>query len=673
MPFRWNYNRNYWRRRYKYGRRPYRKRPRRNFRKRRYYRRKWVSKRRRRRFRKRKLRKIKLTQWQPNHIRKCTITGFYPLFQAAHGRFSNNFTNTRESYTPEYEPGGGGWSAFQFSLDCLYTENQLLNNWWSTSNKGLNLCRYRGLKVKFYRQQKVDYVVTYNNEWPFDMSKFHYMSSHPQRLLTYKYKVIVPSIETMPTNKKPYYKKFIRPPKELIDEWYFQQKFAKVPLIMFIASACSLQHFYIPNNVESINITVHTLNTRKFQYKDFNTQNTIGYQPAAGQYLYATQQENVEAKDVLQKSTVYLGNSKLMSPGTDIGKAITGPVTSYTEKYWGNPFHPDYMLGEIKTIQSSQQYTQLLNNYNTPTSKLGEQAQYTTEPFYISTRYNPYKDNGQGNRAYWVKNTEKGQGWKHTGDPDLIVEGFPLWILLWGWEDYTRRLSKIHNLNQDYVLVIQTKFFDTSLEYYVLLSEDFIQGNGPYGLPIKEVSQSQLNHWYPQWKFQKQAIEDICKTGPAVCRAETQKQIQAHLEYKFLFKWGGNPATMEKVYNPIQQPTYPRPFGLNEENEIVDPNTNIKNYIYTFDVRRHFLTQTATKRIQQSSTDDLSLFTDGEPAPKKSKFEIPIQTQAPKEETDSEEEKTQTSLQQQLQFYKQHNQLLQQRYRELKTILETVE
>nr|UGV42258.1 MAG: ORF1 [TTV-like mini virus] len=670
MPFRWNYNRNYWRRRYQYGRRPYRKRFRRNLRKRRYRRRNWVRRRRRKFYKKKKLRKIKITQWQPNHIRKCTITGFYPLFQAAHGRFSNNFTTWRESYTPEYEPGGGGWSAFQFTLDCLYTENQLLNNWWSTSNKGLNLCRFRGVKVKFYRQPEVDYVVTYNNEWPFDMTKYHYMSAHPQRLLTYNHKVIVPSIKTMPTNKKAYYKKFIRPPKELIDEWYFQQKFAKTPLVMFIASACSLQHFYIPNNVESINITVHSLNTKKFQYKDFNTQSTQGYQPQAGYYLYASQNISESASNIAKKDTIYLGNSKNFTEGTTIGKSGQTTVTNYTEKYWGNPFHPDYMLGEIKTIQSSTQYTTLLNNFTTGT--LGSTAQYTTEPFYISTRYNPYKDNGVGNKAYWLKNTQRDKGWEHMGDPDLIVEGFPLWILLWGWEDYTRRLAKIHNLNQDYVLVIVTKFFDTNLDYYVLLSEDFIQGNGPYGLPIKEVAPSQLAHWYPQWKFQKQAIEDICKTGPGVCRAETQKQIQAHLEYKFLFKWGGNPATMEKVYNPIQQPTYPRPFGFNAENEIVDPNTSIKDYIYTFDVRRHFLTQTATKRIQQSSTDDFSLFTDGEPTPKMSKFEIPVQTEQTQEES-SEEEKTQTPLQQQLEFYKQHNQLLQQRYRQLKTILETVE
>ncbi len=31
----------------------------------------------------------------------------FPLFQAGHGRFSNNYSQTKESYVPEYQPGGG--------------------------------------------------------------------------------------------------------------------------------------------------------------------------------------------------------------------------------------------------------------------------------------------------------------------------------------------------------------------------------------------------------------------------------------------------------------------------------------------------------------------------------------------------------------------------------------
>ncbi len=590
----------------------------------------------------------------------------YPLFQASHGRFSNNFTQYRESFTPEYQPGGGGWSAFQFTLDNLFTENQRLNNWWSKSNKGLNLCRYNGLKVKLYRQPTVDYVVTYSTEWPFDMSKFHFTSSHPQRLLTYNHKIVVPSFKTCPLKKKNYISKYIRPPKEMIDQWYFQQNFAKTPLVMFIATACDLTHFYAPDNVESINVSVFTLNTKKFQYKDFQTKNTQGYNPAPGQYLYSTKNATFNPSSLPKKDVIYLGNSMYYGVGTPLNSL---QVTNYTYNYWGNPFHTDYLLGERETFQSTTQYTSLLTGTGNVTENL---ITKNIEPFVISVRYNPYKDDGVGNKAYFVNNIDKQQGWEPT-DTDLLIEGFPLWILLWGFEDYVRKLSKVHNLNQDYVLVIQTKYFDTSDKYYVLLNNSFVHGSGPYNMPIEEVPKSQLNHWYPQWKFQKEAIENIISTGPAVCRAETKKLIQAHMFYKFYFKWGGNPATMEKVFNPLQQPTYPRPSGLSLQTEITDPNTPASNYIYNFDVRRHLITQAATKRIYEISKDDLSMFTDGSPPTKKSKFEIPLQTNETSQETTTEEEETQTPIQQQLQLYKQHNQQLKLRYRQLKQLLETIE
>ncbi len=100
---------------------------------------------------------------------------------------------------PEFQPGGGGWSIFQISLNDLYKEHQQLMNWWTKTNKDYNLVRYCKLKLKFYRQRHTDYVVNYQLQYPFEVGKLHYPSSHPQRLLMYNKKILVPSYNTLPT------------------------------------------------------------------------------------------------------------------------------------------------------------------------------------------------------------------------------------------------------------------------------------------------------------------------------------------------------------------------------------------------------------------------------------------------------------------------------------------
>ncbi len=104
----------------------------------------------------------------------------------------------------------------------------------------------------------------------------------------------------------------------------------------------------------------------------------------------------------------------------------------------------------------------------------------------------------------------------------------------------------------------------------------------------------------PDGNFQKEAISALLKTGPAVCKCENQKAVQAHLKYNFFFKWGGNPAEMENVYDPMAQPVYPMPNNQLFQTEIVSPETSIQNLIYNFDTRHDMLTKQATKRIKEN-------------------------------------------------------------------------
>ncbi len=69
-------------------------------------------------------------------INKCKIRGQKCLFEGGPMRLSNNFYEYFGSYVPENWQGGGGWSLMVFSLDSLYEDFNLLQNYWTKSNAG---------------------------------------------------------------------------------------------------------------------------------------------------------------------------------------------------------------------------------------------------------------------------------------------------------------------------------------------------------------------------------------------------------------------------------------------------------------------------------------------------------------------------------------------------------
>nr|UGV39568.1 MAG: ORF1 [TTV-like mini virus] len=607
-----------------------------------------VRRRRFKNFKKYKLKFIKLTQWQPSHIKNCKIKGTIQLFQAGIGRFSHNYSLFKDSWVPEHEPGGGGWCYLQLSLGNLYTEHQRLQNWWTRSNQGLNLCRYRGVRLRFWRQQFTDYIVTYSNEYPMEVGKFHYPSMHPQRLMLYNHRIVVPSYNSMPHKKKAFKQVFVKPPKEMVDKWYFQQHFQRFPLVLIAASACSLEQYYISDQVISNNITLYSLDTKLIHNKNFQRPSqTTGWYPKEGQYLYATYNGTTDFNKIQPSTCTYLGNTVQNTPGSQ------GKQTTF--KDWGSPFFKNIIDGTRNVILTTK------NNTDFWTQTTPIEGAFIDRPIAVKCRYNPTKDDGIGNEAYWVSNFSAENNWEWNNDPDIHIQGFPLWLMLWGWYDWSRNLNKIKNIYNDYLLVVKSRYLTPALPAYVFLNESYIEGSGPYNTNLDELDPSIIDHWYPQWKFQQEAIETLLMCGTGVCRGNHTKQIQAHCDYSFFFKWGGNPASMEKVIDPTTQPQYPLPSGQFLSNEIIDPSTSIYNYLYNFDQRRDLLTQTAEKRIKQISDFDPSLFTDGILY---QSINPPAQGQetAPPFTTEEEEK---TPILQQLQQLQQFNQQLLQRYRQL--------
>lgn len=581
------------------------------------------------------------------------------LFEAGHGRFANNFTPYKESYTPPRQPGGGGWGIQQLSLGNLFVQNSYFMNWWTQTNKSLNMCRYFGARLKLFRQQETDWIFTYFTEKPTNADKFWYPSFHPMRLILDKHKVVVPSIKTQPLKRKIYKSIFVRPPKMFKTNWYFQQQISNYSLIYFAAVACSLNDMFLSPKATNNNTTVITLNTSFFQRSSFQyTSTTYGYQPKEGVFVYGLRNGEFDIKDEPKNKVIYLGETHVNDPGIPVG--ITGWSQYQSKNKWGNIFYHEY-LNLQRTVFLAKKPDEFLQNTQQG-QKIGTDTVTKSEPLITYLRYNPYKDKGDGNMAYWKSVSDAtNNNWDPPKNPNLIIQGYPFWLMLWGWEDHTRKLSEIRDLDNNYMLVLKSKYFDTPYPAYVPLSESFVNGRAPYDNEIEDISPTDMRNWFPKWQFQKEAIDNILMTGPGVCKAPNSQSIQAFMRYDFSFKWGGEPATMENISDPNSQPITPTPDQLFLQNEIISPETNLKNFIYKWDTRRDILTQSAIQRISEIPTDDYSLFTDGTTT----STDIPQEKTSQKKTTQEEEEQT---LLLQLNNLQQLNEQLQLRFQQLKQL-----
>ena len=507
------------------------------------------------------------------------------IFQGSSDRLINNYWQYPISITPPGQAGGGGWGLMALSLASFYEDYEHLSTVFTQSNAGLPLVRFVKLKLTFYQHEYTDYVVEVDNCWPMLDTPLKHPNSQPARMLMGKKKIIVPSIQTRPLKKR---KKvtWVSPPSQMINKWYFQKDICNTKLVMITGTACSLVNYYLPPRATSNNCTIYALNTSIFKNADFqHPSQTSGYQPQNNQYLYASTQpwENIS-----KETLIYLGDSKNYKSGT---------AGQFAKDKWGNPFYKDYLQQKQPLILSQIPPTQM----STKTQQdIKQQSQEMHSPILFKMRYNPDRDTGQGNTAYFVNNyrTQGDKGFEKPGDPNVQIDGFPLWIMLFGWSDWIKKLAEIHRVDDDYIMVIQTSFFTEKLPFYVLLDETFMNGKAYYNT---EQTTKDLLNWYPKFYYQQQSIENICETGPGINRTSKLYSVQAKMKYDYLVKWGGCPSTLEKVYDPCSQPKWPIPGNLNEGLQIQNPDTDYTKEIYSWDVRKDFITDTALKRLRKDS------------------------------------------------------------------------
>lgn len=654
-PFRRYYNyrhRRYRPRRRRFYRRRFRRPLQRKFRRRRWVRRRFYFKK-----KLRKLKSLKIRQWQPKIIKKCHIKGYKTLFQAGPDRDSNNYAQYQDTIVEEHLPGGGGWSLLLFSLDALWEEHEKDRNWWTVSNKGLPLVRYVGCTFKFFRDLDVDYAVSYELCYPMVDTPYKHANSSPFITLLAKRRFIVPSFRHKPRGK-PYIKKKFHPPSQMKNKWYFQSDICKTGLLMLTTTAVDLNYFSCPPWAISNCITIKCLNPVIFKKKAFRLQQTQGYTPQPGFYYYCFAPGE---HDMKVKNLHYLGGIGQRG----IGKRYADNPSTYTTKVtdWGNIFTPEVLQLDIPVFKTTVQISQVFNTSNLDTTVqehvnttiTGGTITPVTVPFITTLRYNPHRDTGQNNTIYITSIETEENGFKPPTDENLKIQGFPLWLGLWGWLDWQKKAHWVSHIDASYLCVIESKFTEPELTHFVPIDQSFLDGNGPYNIPEKELSDYTLSTWYPKVANQLVTINSICHSGPGTQKYKNLKQIQAHCFYNFTVKWGGCPAPSVDLTNPCSQPKYTVPDNLVQRLQNQDPKTPPELELHDFDERRQQITTKCIKRIQAYTKTEQTLSpiagtTDPPTKTKRQKIQEALQA--------SPEKKEQATLQQQLLQQQQQQHLL---------------
>lgn len=278
--------------------------------------------------------------------------------------------------------------------------------------------------------------------------------AQPSRLLLKKRKIVVESRKH--NNKKPYKKVFIKPPKQLVNKWFFQREFVNTNLFLATVSACSLSEMTINPQHKSTTITFLSLNHNVFKSVDYQKQHTTQYYaPKANYNLYATAATIDITKPLHTQLTynqlIYLGQATRMIEGKPIGTNGTD-IKTYFEKpeLFGNIFHTNYLLHHYTILVCSVQYTAFTG---TPTDSIKANVfTVMSESLYETIQYNPDIDTGKDTICYFVPNFQNYADWKRPDNEQLYFHGYPLWMLFWGWPDWQKKLGLINQIDEHYQL-----------------------------------------------------------------------------------------------------------------------------------------------------------------------------------------------------------------------------
>ncbi|BAA93583.1 unnamed protein product [Torque teno virus 29] len=701
-----------WRRRWRprYRRRTWRvrrRRPRRTFRRRRRGR--YVSRRRRRRYYRRRLRRgrrrgrrkrhrqtLILRQWQPDVVRHCKITGWMPLIICGSGSTQNNFITHMDDFPPMGYSYGGNFTNLTFSLEGIYEQFLYHRNRWSRSNHDLDLARYKGTTLKLYRHHTLDYIVSYNRTGPFQISDMTYLSTHPALMLLQKHRIVVPSLLTKPKGKRSI-KVRIKPPKLMLNKWYFTKDICSMGLFQLQATACTLYNPWLRDTTKSPVIASRVLKNSIYT----NLSNLPEHNGARESIRNKLHPESLTGSVPNQKGWEY-SYTKLMAPiYYQANRNSTYNWLNYQQNYSQTyQAFKQKMNNNLTLIQQEYMYhypnsvTTDIIGKNTLTHDWGIYSPYWLTPTRISldwgtpwtyVRYNPLADKGIGNAVYaqWCSEQTSNLDTKKS---KCIMKDLPLWCIFYGYVDWIIKSTGVSSAVTDMRVAIISPYTEPALigsspeVGYIPVSDTFCNGDMPFLAPYIPVGW--WIKWYPMIAHQKEVFEAIVNCGPFVPRDQTTPSWEITMGYKMDWLWGGSPLPSQAIDDPCQKPTHelPDPDRHPRMLQVSDPTKlGPKTVFHKWDWRRGMLSKRSIKRVQEDSTDDE--YVAGPLPRKRNKFDTRAQgLQSPEkenytllqalqdsgqesssenqEQAPQEKEGQKEALMEQLQLQKQHQRVL---------------
>lgn len=516
-----------------------------------------------------------------------------------HSRITHNMTVYKDTIAPHYLPSNGGFSITQITLQALYQEFTKARCWWTQSTKDFPLIRYTHAKLTLYRAESSDYVMTVHNCWPAKATLEMYQSCQPSIMLITKGRKIIRCRKHNNPNK-PYTKLRIPPPTQMTNKWFFQKDIKDVPLLMWRASAMSLDRMFTPSNSISTTIGFTSLNTLFFQIHNWKTPPaTTGYHPKPQTYLYSYTQNTTDYTKVELQNLIYLGNSKDFTLGKTAGAKTNWQKYKTTLSEWGNIFVPPYLSGKLPVLCTTKTPAEVWLDSYSETTTLNSIGNFTpcSEPFLRECRYNPFQDRGSQNQLYLVSISEPDAQWHAPTNPKYLTENLPLWLADWGFIDFMKVQGTL--VDTSYVVGFHTNYIDPKdIPTYVPLDDDFLKGNSPFR-PKDNLTPQDEQWWHPRTAFQYKSYNEIGVSGPATIKLPANVSAEGHVKCTLYFKLGGCTQPEKDIKDPESQPIFPTPNNFTSSNSLQNPATSIENFLYNFDWRRDYITQKAAKRIQE--------------------------------------------------------------------------
>ncbi len=290
----------------------------------------------------------------------------------------------------------------------------------------------------------------------------------------------------------------------------------------------------------------------------------------------------------------------------------------------------------------------------------------------IVGRYNPNLDNGEGNYI-WLQSILKVTYGKPLTDPDLMLEGEPLWLMLYGFLDWVIKKKEDKTYLESYVLIIQSPAIlpkKSTAGFWIPIDKNFYLGKAPFD---EYLTPQMQDKWYPCIKYQQETINAIVMTGPFIPKFDPsikKSTWDLHSKYTFFFKWGGSQPPEQETADPKHQHHYVVPDRIQQAIQICDPGAQkAKSILHAWDIRRGLFTKSALKRMYEDIQTDENISTDTEESPQK-KFKgtaMPVQENKEKKiqdcllslfEENTCQEPQETNLQQLIKQQQEQQQLL---------------